>query len=214
MGGSRPEISGVRLLPFSSYFTLVSLSIMFMCRNWCSFFFLLNSSVLSSSLIFQFFLLFPLGLPNPSIGVYLLCVSVQGPCLVSCSDGGASSSDVTLELYLLPISLSPSMEAKSKVGISFNIEESWFPWSFKTVQMILWWWKDVFLWLFKIVQIVQVSSVQFSHSVMSSSLRSSHGEAKTRLCMCPSHLRLSVSHWQLVNCTKNVNGRKALSDGQ
>ena len=142
MGGSRPEISGVRLLSFSSYFTPVSLSIMLICRNWFSFFFLLNSSVLSFSLIFQFFLLFSLSLLNPSIPIYLLCVSVKGPCLISWSDGGAFSSDVTLELYLLPISLSPSMEAESKVGISFNIEESWFTWSFKTVQMILWWWKD------------------------------------------------------------------------
>lgn len=182
------EVWGAATL-LSQLLHCLCLSIALTCRNWLSFFFLFNSPVLSSSHIFLFFLLFSLSLPNPSIGVYVLCVLMKGPCLISYSDGGAFFSDVTLELCLILIFLSPSMEAESKVGISFKTEESWFPWSFKTVQMILWWWKDIFLWLLKAVQIVQ-----FSRSVMFSSLLSSHGEAKTRLCMCPSHLRLSVSH--------------------
>lgn len=54
----------------------------------------------------------------------MLCVLMEGPCLISYSDGGAFFSDVTLELCLILIFLSPSMEAESKVGISFKTEES------------------------------------------------------------------------------------------
>lgn len=40
-----------------------------------------------------------------------MCLS-EGPTSDRLFDGGAFFSDVTLELYLLPIFLSPSMEAK------------------------------------------------------------------------------------------------------